>query len=389
VARLSRPKSALGGTPKRFKPYRASQRLDSSIQRAARTDVSGYTFNEPGISESGRKKEIREARQLRARANQILATAGANSNVENMLRNIESYSGLIGKFSAANAALIYWQDPDASLVHSKTDWKRLGREVRGDAKPIAVLIPIGGGRKVSQPEIAHLIERRRKMGWNDARIESEVSSLEARGTFIPTHTFGVGRVYDAKSVTGGRVLSEQEHLKVSEVYRYATAYARANYDVEYGPIGGARGYSNLVKKEDGSVRGHIAVLKVPGEEIEPLDTLVHEMSHHVLGHTSKISNEEYRKNRGRYEAETELASFMVLSHYKIDNKAHAAAYIGQWLKQHKQEGLGEESVARSMNAASVIIKGIDAEKTKDKATFDRVVREQKAVQKTNEVKLVS
>lgn len=367
MARLSRPKSALGGTPRRFKPYRASlspKPLDSSIQRAARTDVSGYTFNEPGISESGRKKEIREARQLRARANQLLAAAGANTDVENMLTNIRTYSGLVGKFSAANSALIYWQDPDASLVHSKSDWERLGRKVRDDAKPIAVLIPIGGGRKVSQPEIAHLIERRRKKGIADVEIEREVSKLEAKGQYIPTHTFGVGKVYDAKSVTGGRVLSEQEHLKVSEVYRYATAYAKSKYDVEYGPIGGARGYSNLVKKEDGSVRGHIAVLKVPGEEVEPLDTLVHEMGHHVLGHTVKISNEEYRKNRGRYEAETELASFIVLSHYKIDNKAHAAAYIGQWLKQHKQEGLGEESVARSMNAASEIIKGIDAEKAK-------------------------
>jgi hypothetical protein len=281
-----------------------------------------------------------------------------------MLTNIKSYSGLIGKFSASNAALIYWQDPEASLVHSKTDWKRLGREVRDQYRDRFRVAPIGGGRKVSQPEVAHLIERRRKMGWNDARIESEVKSLEARGKYIPTHTFGVGRVYDAKSVTGGPVLSEQEHLRVSEVYRYATDYAKSKYDVEYGPIGGARGYSNLVKKEDGSVRGHIAVLKVPGEEIEPLDTLVHEMSHHVLGHTSKISNEEYRKNRGRYEAETELASFIVLSHYKIDNKKHAAAYIGQWLKQNKQEGLGEESVARSLNAASEIIKGIDAEKAK-------------------------
>lgn len=368
MARLSSPKSALGGKPKRFKPYRASlkppRHLDSSINRAVKADIGGYTYNSPDISEEGRRKEIKEARQLRARANQILATAGSNTNVENMLRNIETYSGLMGKFSASNAALIYWQDPDATLVHSKTDWERLGRKVREDAKPIAVLVPIGGGRKVSQPEIAHLIERRRKAGWTDARIESEVLSLQARGKYIPTHTFGVGRVYDAKSITGGPVLKEDERLRASEVYKYATLYAKTRgFDVKEDPTASlvGRGYANLERKEDGTIKSHISIVKVPGEHVEPLDTLIHEMGHHIIGHTGK---NDYRQKRGVYEAETELTAFIVLSHYKIDNKTHAAAYIGGWLGKQGQKGLGEESVARSMNAASEIIKGIDAEKAK-------------------------
>ena len=300
---------------------------------------------------------------LKARARAVLARAAANTNVTNMLQNIKTYSGLLDRYSASNSALIYWQDPDATLVHSEKDWNRLKRELNRDPKALAVLVPIGGGRKVSQPEVAHLIERRRKMGWNDARIDSEVQSLLARGKYVPTRSFGVGKVYDAKSLLPGRPLPRKQQLKVSQLYGMAKTYARRFYDVEEGPIGGARGYSKMVKREDGTIKGRIQVLKVPGEQVEPLDTLVHEMAHHQLGHTRDLSTREYQANRGKYEAETQLTSFLVLSHFGVNNKQHSSAYIGQWLRREDQKTLGEQSVARSMNAANHLIQGIDAERS--------------------------
>jgi hypothetical protein len=298
---------------------------------------------------------------LKARARNLLAAAGANTNVTNMLENIKTYSGLLGQYSASNAALIGWQDPDATLVHSEKNWKRLDRELREDPRKLAVLVPIGGGRKVSEPEIAHLIEKRRKMGWNDARIESEVRSLVARGKYIPTRTFGVGGVYDAKSLRSGPPLPAREQLKVSQLYARAKSFANQVYDVKEAPFSGGRGYSTLRRKEDGSIKGYVQVMRVPGEQIQPLDTLIHEIGHHQLGHTSDLSTKEYKANRGKYEAETQLTSYLVLSHYGVNNKAHSAAYIGQWLRQNDQKGLGEQSIARSMNAAHQIIQGIDAQ----------------------------
>jgi len=201
------------------------------------------------------------------------------------------------------------------------------------------------------------------MGWNDARISSEVNSLLARGNYVPTKTFGVGRVYDAKSLAPGRPLPRKTADKVSKVYSMAKNYARRFYDVKEGPITGARGYSNLARREDGTIRGQIQVLKVPGEQVQPLDTLVHEMAHHQLGHTRDLSTREYKANRGKYEAETQLTSFLVLSHFGINNKQHSSAYIGQWLSGQEQKTLGEQSVARSMNAANKLIQGMEAERT--------------------------
>jgi len=69
---------------------------------------------------------------LKARARSLLNAVGSSSKITNLLENIKVYSGLLDRYSASNAALIYWQDPNATLVHSEKDWKRLSRKLNKD-----------------------------------------------------------------------------------------------------------------------------------------------------------------------------------------------------------------------------------------------------------------
>jgi hypothetical protein len=335
--------------------FSASRRSSSSSR--LRADAPTLTILHQEIKKP-RLPPKEKVTDLETSAREILARAGSESNVTTMLETIKRYSGLIGNYSPFNAVLIYWQDPNATIVHSKKDWERMGKRVRENAKPIEVLIPIGGGRHVSQPEVAHLIQEGKKQGLSDEMIEHKVMQLLSKDSRHGTHTFSVGTVYDAKSVEGGESIPKHEKLRAQHMYELTKRYAKDQYDVEEGGAYQELGFSNLVRDENGGLKGHIKVMKVPGESIQPLSTLAHEIAHHQLGHT-RLANQEYLKNRGKYEAEAQLASYLVLSHYGIDDTAHSSAYISGWLRK---QPLGEEAVDRSMNAARKIINGIEEKK---------------------------
>ena len=99
----------------------------------------------------------------------------------------------------------------------------------------------------------------------------------------------------------------------------------------------------------------IVVMKIPGEDVNVLHTLVHEMSHARLEHL-------YRKElpRGLAESEAELSTYLVGAHFGFDFKDDSAAYIKGWLDDAKKsgKGLGKENLDRVMNNARWLINEI-------------------------------
>ena len=113
---------------------------------------------------------------------------------------------------------------------------------------------------------------------------------------------------------------------------------------------GARGYT--AHSGEGQ---KIVVMKIPGEDVNVLHTLIHEMSHARLEHL-------YRKDlpRGLAESEAELSTYLVGAHFGFDFREDSGAYIKGWLDDAKksEKGLGKENLDRVINNARWLINEI-------------------------------
>ena len=302
------------------------------------------SLKNPRVMESQKFQEnTRDA--LEAAAREELKQLAEMDNIDAMLTNMKQFAGFLGEFSAYNAMLIRMQDPDATRVMSKDNWERLGYTLRKNASPIAILVPYGVPKRYSKAEIAEKIEKMKEEGHSEEYILSKLQDMlkEKRAT---THVFGVGKVYDAKSVNGKE--PPEERYKNSVLYEAMKRGAQSQFKVEEETLtDNSRGETEI--SEDGNVN-RIVVMKVPNESKEPLNTLAHEMAHAILKHS-------YGKMpRWKAEVEAELAAFLVLEHYGVNFQKEAGAYIKSWLGNNK---LDEESIDRAANAARQIIQLTD------------------------------
>src|SRR5487761_792279 len=273
---------------KRMSSSRRSMSYDKMTTSAGRmkeiSEIRADIYQNKGTSEKEVKERQKETKTLETEARSVLANAGKSTDVENMLLGLKKYSGLLGEYSPYNAILVYWQDPNATIVHSRRDWERLGYKIREDGKPVQVLVPVGAGRKISNAEIAKFIEHKRREGMSDEVIAPLVAEkFENSQMFAPTHVFTSGGVFDAKSVTGGggTPIKETEKVRLSKLYGDFKKIASQHWRVEEGPVADARGVTSLEHNlETGkSAETVIRVMKVPNEDVEPLHTLAHEMAH--------------------------------------------------------------------------------------------------------------
>ncbi len=199
------------------------------------------------------------------------------------------------------------------------------------------------------------IEKKRSEGLSDEAIEElvrEKFNLSGGGF---TRVFSTGKVYDISQTTPipGKAKPVEEDVKATSLYNTLKKVAREHYTVEESPINsGARGYT--AHSGEGQ---KIVVMKIPGEDVNVLHTLIHEMSHARLEHL-------YRKElpRGLAESEAELSTYLVGAHFGFDFKDDSAAYIKGWLDDAKKAGkaLGKENLDRVMNNARWLINEISA-----------------------------
>ena len=92
--------------------------------------------------------------------------------------------------------------------------------------------------------------------------------------------------------------------------------------MEESPINnGARGYT--AHSGEGQ---KIVVMKIPGEDVHVIHTLIHKMSHARLEHP-------YRKDlsRGIAESEAELSTYLVGAHFGFDFREDSTAYLKGWI----------------------------------------------------------
>ena len=292
-------------------------------------------------------------KDLEREAWNVLGDLSRVTSVDQLLLQMKKYSGTLGDYSGFNSMLIEHQFPNATIVRSRNEWKYFGREVNADAQPISVLYPVGIARKDGPGKVKDFIEKKRKEGLSDEAIDElvrEKFNLQGGGS---AHIFSIGSVYDISqtSVIAGKGKPVEEDIKATTLYNTLKKIAKEHYTVSEGTItNGARGYT--AHSGEGQ---KIVVMKIPGEDVNVLHTLIHEMSHARLEHL-------YRNDlpRGLAESEAELSTYLVGAHFGFDFREDSAAYIKGWLDSARSEGkdLGKENLDRVLNNARWLINEI-------------------------------
>ncbi len=291
--------------------------------------------------------------QLEIQAWDLLGDLSKITNVDQLLLQMKKYSGTLGDYSGFNSLLIYMQNKNATIVRSANEWKYFGREVKDGEPAISVLYPLGIPSKTGPGKIKDFIEKKRKEGLDDEAIEQLISEKFNTGRTGTAYVFGTGKVYDISQTQGipGKMKPVEEAVKATTLYNTLKKIAKEHYTVEEDTIvNGARGYT--AHSGEGQ---KIVVMKIPGEDVNVLHTLIHEMSHARLEHL-------YRKDlpRGLAESEAELSTYLVGAHFGFDFKDDSGAYIKGWLDDARSHGndLGKENLDRVMNNARWLINEI-------------------------------
>jgi hypothetical protein len=145
----------------------------------------------------------------------------------------------------------------------------------------------------------------------------------------------------------------EEDVKATTLYSTLKKIAKEHYEVEEFPINsGARGYT--AHSGDGQ---KIVVMKIPGEDVNVLHTLIHDCPMRGLNiFTGKIFP------GGLAESEAELSTHLVGAHFGFDFREDSAAYIKGWLDSARSEGknLWKENLDRVMNNAGWLINEISS-----------------------------
>ncbi|WMT49344.1 MAG: hypothetical protein RE472_03090 [Thermoplasmatales archaeon] len=293
------------------------------------------------------------AGQLEKQAWAILGDLSKVTTVDQLLLQMRKYSGTLGDYSGFNSLLIGMQAPNATIVRSMNEWRYFGRELNSDAIPISVLYPVGVSHKDGPGRVKDFIEKKRKEGLSDEAIEELVREKFNLSSGGFTKVFSTGKVYDISQTTPipGKSKPVEEDIKTATLYRTLKKIARDHYTVEESVIdNGARGYT--AHSGEGQ---KIVVMKIPGEDVNVLHTLIHEMSHARLEHLN-------RKDipRGIAESEAELSTYLVGAHFGFDFRDDSAAYIKGWLDdpQNKGKKLDKENLDRVLNNARWLINQI-------------------------------
>ena len=281
------------------------------------------------------------------------------TNVDQLLLQMNKYSGTLGDYSGFNSMLIGFQDPNATIVRSKNEWSYFGRTLKEDARGLSVLYPLGIPRKDMPGKVKALIEKKREEGLDDETIEKLVQDKFNLGSTGTAYTFGTGNVYDISQTDPipGKAKPVKDDVTTTQLYKTLKDIARKHYTVKEEPINiGARGYT--AHSGDGNGQ-EIVVMKIPGEDENVLHTLIHEMSHARLDHLNR-KDIPY----GIGEAEAELSTYLVGQHFGYHFKDESAAYMKGWLDNAKQEGghtMSSENLDMAMNNAGHIIQDINAQ----------------------------
>jgi antirestriction protein ArdC len=198
-------------------------------------------------------------------------------------------------YSFHNSLLIYQQLPTASHVAGYRKWQELGRQVRKGEKAIQIFAPTF---------------QTRKQGDTIKDSEQEPEKKYITG-FVTVPVFDI-------SQTDGEGLPSlvSDFGNSTMLFNMFVSVFKADYGI----------IQQTLKSElGGYTDGKVIVLNDCKSEEQKLKTLIHEISHCLLGH---VGNND--KTRSVKEVEAEMTAFIVSEHFGIDSSCYSFGYLTSW-----------------------------------------------------------
>lgn len=242
----------------------------------------------------------------------------ARESLEALLTLEGSSQGTYSRFyrySLGNLAFLAMQNCPPEPVATFNKWKDLGRHVQKGEKAYSILRPI------------------------NVKVETPDNSDEQ---FKMIRRYKIVRALFAVSQTAG------QDLPPYEPPHWSKDRALKELDIEEGPF----------DCFDGNIQGfsHDRIVAVSPVAAYPFKTLIHEVGHVSLGHTTESTHEEYLAHRGHFEFEAESAAHLVLTELGATdhfNQAESRLYVQSWLRDEKPT---EASMNKVIKTSDTIIR---------------------------------
>lgn len=218
------------------------------------------------------------------------------------------------KYSFGNWMLLWSQattrETTVTQVAGYRAWQGMGRQVRKGERSYKILAPMT--RKDDDGDV-------KVFGFRGASV---FDIAQTDGEPIPTVTpellEGSGN-RDIIDVLDGMIID-------------------AGYTIDYQPLGGANGVTNLTTK--------VVSIEASLDEAQQMKTLAHELAH-VLMHTTV---EGQSNPRSRLEIEAESVAYVVLAGIGVDTSRYSVSYVAGWADDN------DDPVPEMLAAAESIVK---------------------------------
>lgn len=241
-------------------------------------------------------------------------------------------------YSPRNAALIFFQKPDATYVAGYDEWKKLGRYVRRGETGISIFAPVKAAEKIDKPV---LDDNGKPVLDGDGNPKTETVS-EARIRFHAVSVFDVSQT-DGKPLPA---LCEELRSAVPDFQEiFAAVQKICPYKIVFEKmLGEAKGYCSYEAKK--------IALKCGMGDAQIVKTLLHEYAHAVLHNGTG-------KSRKQKEIEAESIAFLVSDFLGVDTSGYSFDYVSAWGHGMETEQL-LELLEGIQTEANEIISRVDA-----------------------------
>lgn len=259
------------------------------------------------------------------------------------------------KFSFGNAILILIQNPNATIVNSKTNWDKIyNRTVKEGSRPLIVYAPekSGGSGSYSKEKKEELTNNfLKKVGKTSNSQLTPNDKIKLQTLLRPSSyasRFVFVSVYDVAQTE--QIEGKEDFIKGTDDYQKLPWSDENNISEEVRPIytaliNFAKGHGIEVDMADdlqgakgSSSSGKISVLKNEGNDVGLTKTLAHEITHELL-HQKYASSKNLElkqyfigKDEGRaaLEQQAEISAWMFMDAFGFDLKTTSLNYALIW-----------------------------------------------------------
>lgn len=215
-------------------------------------------------------------------------------------------------YSFFNQLLLYMQGVREPVATYKR-WQALGRQVQKGSKAKTIMRPLFKKEKADDGT-----EESRLIGFKYVKCLFTVSETEGN------------------------------ELPPPEIRSWQPELALANLNIEEVPF-------TLI---DGNTAGYSIDRKLAINPVAPypIKTLMHEMAHIVLGHTTPDQTSEYMQHRGLFEFQAEATAYLVMNELDLlefMNASESRAYVQGWLKGETPD---DKVIRKVFGATETILK---------------------------------